>query len=127
MGVSSMLLLLFLVAAVLAAASTPLVYRLSRSTTAPSRSTSKPPSRLGGLAIGAAFLAPLVALAIVTPAPFESAGLASVRWLGLGLCALAIVALGAKQHPQRVEYAGMYWHLVDIVWIFLFPLLYLAS
>ena len=30
-------------------------------------------------------------------------------------------------HPQRVEYVGMYWHLVDIVWIFLFPLLYLAG
>jgi heme/copper-type cytochrome/quinol oxidase subunit 3 len=29
-------------------------------------------------------------------------------------------------HGQRVEYAGLYWHFVDIVWIFLFPLLYLA-
>ena len=28
------------------------------------------------------------------------------------------------QH-QRLEYAGLYWHFVDIVWIFLFPLLYL--
>ncbi len=27
---------------------------------------------------------------------------------------------------QRVEYAGLYWHFVDIVWIFLFPLLYLS-
>jgi cytochrome c oxidase subunit 3 len=27
---------------------------------------------------------------------------------------------------QRVEFAGLYWHFVDIVWIFLFPLLYLA-
>jgi heme/copper-type cytochrome/quinol oxidase subunit 3 len=27
---------------------------------------------------------------------------------------------------HRVEYAGLYWHFVDIVWIFLFPLLYLA-
>lgn len=43
-----------------------------------------------------------------------------------GLVALGVVALGARQHPQRVEYAGMYWHLVDIVWIFLFPLLYLT-
>ena len=25
---------------------------------------------------------------------------------------------------QRVEFAGLYWHFVDIVWIFLFPLLY---
>jgi len=29
-------------------------------------------------------------------------------------------------HGQRVEVAGLYWHFVDIVWIFLFPLLYLA-
>jgi heme/copper-type cytochrome/quinol oxidase subunit 3 len=27
---------------------------------------------------------------------------------------------------QRVEFAGLYWHFVDIVWIFLFPLLYLT-
>ena len=26
---------------------------------------------------------------------------------------------------QRLEFAGLYWHFVDIVWIFLFPLLYL--
>jgi heme/copper-type cytochrome/quinol oxidase subunit 3 len=32
--------------------------------------------------------------------------------------------LAAAAH--RVELAGLYWHFVDIVWIFLFPLLYLA-
>ena len=26
---------------------------------------------------------------------------------------------------QRLENAGLYWHLVDIIWIFLFPLFYL--
>lgn len=28
---------------------------------------------------------------------------------------------------HRVELAGLYWHFVDIVWIFLFPLLYVAK
>ena len=29
------------------------------------------------------------------------------------------------QQSHRLELAGLYWHFVDIVWIFLFPLLYL--
>lgn len=28
-------------------------------------------------------------------------------------------------HSERVEYAGLYWHFVDLVWVVLFPLLYL--
>jgi cytochrome c oxidase subunit 3 len=26
---------------------------------------------------------------------------------------------------NRIEYTGLYWHFVDLVWIFLFPVLYL--
>src|SRR5262245_7118309 len=33
--------------------------------------------------------------------------------------------LGA-QHIGMLEYTGLYWHFVDIVWIFLFPMLYLV-
>jgi heme/copper-type cytochrome/quinol oxidase subunit 3 len=46
-----------------------------------------------------------------------------------GMIAISIVAWQVRrgQNAHRVEYVGMYWHLVDIVWIFLFPLLYMAS
>ena len=30
-----------------------------------------------------------------------------------------------KQLTNRIEVAGLYWHFVDLVWIFLFPTLYL--
>lgn len=43
--------------------------------------------------------------------------------------ALYVMAVRGTLWPatqQRVEYAGLYWHFVDIVWIFLFPLLYLS-
>ena len=39
------------------------------------------------------------------------------------------VANTARQNQElhRVENVGLYWHFVDIVWIFLFPLLYIAK
>jgi cytochrome c oxidase subunit 3 len=48
-----------------------------------------------------------------------------------GLAALAGVALSVHRAPSspknaiRVELAALYWHLVDVVWIFLWPILYL--
>jgi heme/copper-type cytochrome/quinol oxidase subunit 3 len=30
-----------------------------------------------------------------------------------------------EQFANRVEITGLYWHFVDLVWIFLFPVLYL--
>jgi cytochrome c oxidase subunit 3 len=33
----------------------------------------------------------------------------------------------SPQYYTPIENAGLYWHLVDIIWIFLFPLLYLIS
>ena len=55
-------------------------------------------------------------------------GLHALHVIG-GMVAIAVVALGVRRgrNPQRVEYVGIYWHFVDVVWIFLFPLLYLAS
>ena len=32
-----------------------------------------------------------------------------------------------RDHHNVVEMAGLYWHFVDIIWIFLFPLLYLLG
>lgn len=31
----------------------------------------------------------------------------------------------SSRRCERVEYAGIYWHFVDLVWVVLFPLLYL--
>ena len=46
-----------------------------------------------------------------------------------GMCCMGFVAAAARQgrHLERVEYVGIYWHFVDVVWIFLFPLLYIAK
>ncbi len=43
---------------------------------------------------------------------------------------LLVMAMLGKFGPERymgVEMAGLYWHFVDIVWVFLFPLLYLID
>jgi heme/copper-type cytochrome/quinol oxidase subunit 3 len=46
---------------------------------------------------------------------------------GIVVNGVVLATEGARvQHPHRVELAGLYWHFVDVVWIFLFPLLYLA-
>jgi len=51
--------------------------------------------------------------------------------IGAGLLtALIIMALRGTFTPEwhtPVENIGLYWHFVDIVWIFLFPLLYLIN
>ena len=52
----------------------------------------------------------------------------------LGGIVFNLVVLSYTARPEtwsdrgrRLELAGLYWHFVDIVWIFLFPLLYLFS
>ncbi len=46
-----------------------------------------------------------------------------------GAIIMAFVAKDAAKNKNlhRVELIGIYWHFVDIVWIFLFPLLYIAK
>ena len=47
----------------------------------------------------------------------------------VGAILLFIVMMGARKQKNfhRVEVAGLYWHMVDLIWIFLFPLLYIAN
>lgn len=51
--------------------------------------------------------------------------------IGIGLlttiAVLAWYGRYSSEHYAPVEMAGLYWHFVDIVWIFLFPLLYLID
>ena len=41
--------------------------------------------------------------------------------------ALAWQGMFNRYYYTPVEMIGLYWHFVDIVWIFLFPLLYLIG
>ncbi len=51
--------------------------------------------------------------------------------VGVGILAtLVVMATKGRFGPDRynaVEMSGLYWHFVDIIWIFLFPLLYLLG
>jgi cytochrome c oxidase subunit 3 len=51
--------------------------------------------------------------------------------IGLGIMAVITYMARRKtfdsEYYTPVEVAGLYWHFVDIVWIFLFPLLYLIG
>ena len=47
-----------------------------------------------------------------------------------GLIYLAIIGVGVgrgKFKAEDVEVSGLYWHFVDLVWMFIFPLVYLMS
>ena len=48
----------------------------------------------------------------------------------IGLIYLAIICQGilrGKFKAEDVEVSGLYWHFVDLVWMFIFPLVYLMS
>ena len=50
--------------------------------------------------------------------------------VSVGVCVVAIVGLRAFRRSLKdelpVELGTLYWHLVDVIWIFLYPLLYLV-
>ena len=58
---------------------------------------------------------------------FTLTGVHGIHVLGgmVPLSILLIQALRGKLFPAQTEYTGLYWHFVDLVWIFLFPLMYL--
>ena len=59
---------------------------------------------------------------------YTAAGIHALHVI-VGAIVMGFVAADAKKGKelQRVELVGIYWHFVDIVWIFLFPLLYIAK
>ena len=59
---------------------------------------------------------------------FAATGLHALHVIG-GAVAIAIISFAVKKgkNMQRVEYVGIYWHFVDLIWIFLFPLFYIAK
>jgi heme/copper-type cytochrome/quinol oxidase subunit 3 len=63
---------------------------------------------------------------------FTLTGLHGIHIIGGMVVMLYFIGPGAglwKRNPEqfanRIEYTGLYWHFVDLVWIFLFPILYL--
>jgi cytochrome c oxidase subunit 3 len=47
-----------------------------------------------------------------------------------GVAYLGVIAAGVPKGrftPEDVEVSGLYWHFVDLVWMFIFPLVYLLS
>src|SRR5690349_7800238 len=63
---------------------------------------------------------------------FFMTGLHAIHMI-VGIAIVAVVAIMVSRRHfspdyfTPVELTGLYWHLVDIVWIFLYPLLYLVS
>ena len=58
---------------------------------------------------------------------YTAGGLHALHVLA-GIIIMLFIAADAAENRelQRVECIGLYWHFVDIVWIFLFPLLYIV-
>jgi cytochrome c oxidase subunit 3 len=58
---------------------------------------------------------------------FTATGVHGVHVLGgmIPILFLLVFAARGKLLANHTEYVGLYWHFVDLVWIFLFPLLYL--
>jgi len=49
------------------------------------------------------------------------AGMGAITWL----LVRSVKGHFGSHYFGPVDYVGLYWHLVDMIWMFLFPLLYL--
>jgi len=59
---------------------------------------------------------------------YTAAGLHAFHVMaGMGVMLWVASTAEKNQDLHRVENVGIYWHFVDVVWIFLFPLLYIAK
>jgi heme/copper-type cytochrome/quinol oxidase subunit 3 len=69
----------------------------------------------------------------ITSSPFWSfyyvaAGIHASHVIAGALVMLWVIQSAKRnEYLYRVENVGLYWHFVDLVWIFLFPLLYIAT
>ncbi len=86
---------------------------------------------LGALAFGRKWIP---ALAVITAALFFFVpSYNTFHWLSFPLIAATIVLaiilwLKPKDYDAHdIEVGGLYWHFVDLVWMFIFPLVYLMS
>jgi cytochrome c oxidase subunit 3 len=60
---------------------------------------------------------------------FSITGLHMLHVIG-GVVALTVVASlfgRGRLTPGHIETTGLYWHFVDLVWMFVFPLVYLMN
>ena len=72
------------------------------------------------------------AMALFFALYFVATGLHGIH-VAIGIVVLIVIGRRASQHAYSERYhapimvAGLYWHFVDIVWIFLFALIYLPG
>ena len=75
------------------------------------------------------FRNPLGGTPLVGATFFSVTGLHLLHVL-VGVIVLAVVALGYRRgrfDADHLETTGLYWHFVDLVWMFVFPLIYLLN
>ena len=75
------------------------------------------------------FRNPLGGTPLVGATFFSVTGLHLLHVLS-GVIVIGVIALGYRRErfePGHLEAVGLYWHFVDLVWMFVFPLIYLMN